>query len=357
MSALTMVLTPRRTDDTEPDASSTQLVGATAFATTCVELLGPSAAARATRMTVNAAAADRRPVLIIGEKGLSTINVARAIHERSESAARQVISLDCSAAPPRDSEGALFGCEPHWTPRKVSELEHVSADSLLARSQRDTIVLSHVTELGASAQSKLERILRDGEVTHGQMGDRQPLAVRVIAGVGAELDADLEAGRLRAGLHRRLAGHVIVVPPLRQRPSDVAVIASAVAQELGTARSDGRSLAGFTNMALTLLRACPWRENLSELRSLLRRVTPTGPGGLIQMEDLLAHVRLDAVAPPLEPNRTLRVAKRQFEREYVGAVLRRHGGTDGRRRAGAGHPADEPVSKGQTTRHRHRGHC
>ena len=82
---------------------------------------------------------------------------------------------------------------------------------------------------------------------------------------------------------------------------------------------------GFTPEALTLMRALPWRQNLSDLRDMIARLMTPGQAGDVQLEELLEHVRIEREAAPSVIHGTLRDARLQFEREYIRAVLEQHG--------------------------------
>jgi DNA-binding NtrC family response regulator len=197
--------------------------------------------------------------------------------------------------------------------------------SLLAEAEGGTLFLDHVSELPASAQERLARIVRDGEVRRAGSDRRAPLAVRVIGSSAPSIDLEVETGAFRADLLRRLTAVRIDVPPLRTRPEDMTAITRLLLREIEEAR--GLPPRQFTRAALGFLSALPWERNLDELRNVLRQVVASGPAGSVRVEDLLAHVRVERRLPARP--RSLREARRDFEREYIVAVVDHCGGRMG----------------------------
>ena len=312
-----MVMTPAQADtDTKgPDARSDSDAG-------CVVLLGTSPAVNQASVQVQQAASGRLPVLLLAEVGLDAPALAREIHRRGVRSNEPFLTVDCAGSTPDDLERQLFGAG--GGEGATDHLETLGPESPFLRAGSGTVFLANVVDLSAGAQRRLASVLRDGEAVVGPSESRQRLQVRVIAASGPDLGVELHEGRFRADLHRRLSGVVIEVPPLRSRAEDLPGIADAVARH--AAHAADCAFGGFTQTALTLLGACPWRGNLDELRGLLERVVTASSGGLIRIEDLLAHVRLDGQPPPVTPDGTLREAKRRFERDYILATLEHHEG-------------------------------
>lgn len=307
-----------------PLSSSVQLVETRPdSASECVELVGTSEAVRRLRALVEQASHADRAVLIVAEPGEEVAVVARLIHARSGRANAPFLALDSAAATPADIERELFGTATVRRSRRGNGLETASSHSLLTRAAGGGLLLQNVGELAASTQARLARALRDGEVRLAGTSRVVHMTARLLATSGPGLTADVEEGRFRPDLYRRLSGMRIDLPPLRHRREDIASIALHLAAEIGLAV--GRPIR-FTPMALTLLSACPWRGNIAELRALLERVAFGGTDDVIRLEDLLAQVRLDGGPAPVVPSGNLRDARRRFERDYIAAVLQQHGG-------------------------------
>jgi len=164
----------------------------------------------------------------------------------------------------------------------------------------------------------LARILRDREVSVGAR--RVTLRGRMIGDAPASVAVEVGEGHFRSDLFRRLSQICIAVPALRERPEDMPELAARIGAEL---RGGGEPPA-FTQAALTVLSAPAWPDNLDELRAVLDRVFHAAPTGSIRQEDVLAHLPIDGALSRIAPQISLREARRQFEREYIAAVLERH---------------------------------
>jgi two-component system nitrogen regulation response regulator NtrX len=123
----------------------------------------------------------------------------------------------------------------------------------------------------------------------------------------------------------------IRVPPLRRRSEDIPIIIEETIARC-SARS-GAAMKTFTHPAMTVMAALPWMGNVAELRDIVERLLATTRGGVIQLEDVLSHVRLESTSAPrpepgeiIPPGATLRVAREQFERDYIGLAIRQHQG-------------------------------
>lgn len=285
--------------------------GAASDAPIPVPLLGESDAARLARQALSLAEGRRTPVLVLAESGCRPRTIAEYLHARTRPGAA-LVTLDCGAAEPSDIGVRLFG-----TPaRRVAaqDLEAIGADAALLAAGAGTLFLEHVDELPASAQRRLARVLRDGEV---RLASGQPpivLPFRLVASTTMELETEVRDGRFRQDLLRRFAACRITLPALRQRAGDLAAIIERLVAETG------RAPRSFTQPAITVLAALPWAQNIDELGSVLEKVLE-GAGAIVTQEDVLAHApgfnRFDLTT-------SLREARRRFERDYIAAVLERH---------------------------------
>jgi two-component system response regulator HupR/HoxA len=196
----------------------------------------------------------------------------------------------------------------------------VSADSCIAAARGGTLFLQNVVELRASAQAKMARIARDGEVRI----DGAPLAtaIRLVASAPPEIDADVHAHRFRADLYRRLSALRIDLPPLRDRPDDVPALAVRLLEDACDA--EGRPQRSFTQTALALVGALTWPGNLAELRAAIERVVVDAHDEVIQVEHLLPALHLRRAPRAFVPTGNLREARLKFERDYIASVLQHY---------------------------------
>jgi two-component system nitrogen regulation response regulator NtrX len=228
------------------------------------------------------------------------------------------VAADCAAADPSVVETAVFGA------RRPAEhdLECIDAASAIARADGGTLFLANLTDLSAAAQARLARLVRDREVIIGSTP--VPLDLAVVASIADGSEDGADAVRLRRDLGRHFDRARIVVPPLRQRTEDIPLLVDQLLAAM--CRADGVSPPPVTHPAMTLLTAMPWKGNMVELRRAVARLASNAAGGVIQLEDVLTHVRFDGPATPPAPAGTLRDARQQFEREYIALVIRHHRG-------------------------------
>jgi DNA-binding NtrC family response regulator len=283
-----------------------------------LELVGTSAATTRSQKLVQRAATLDCGVLIVGEPGIDLYGVARELHLCGRKRSVPFVAVDCGAGPGFQLERRLFGTRAAIPP---ADLEAVSADSRVAAARGGTLFLQHVSELPAGAQTRVARILRDGEVRVG--AQRVAFDARVIAGAPPGLDEDLHEHRFRPELYRRLAGARIDLPPLRDRAEDVACLAERILAELCAAK--GAPPRRFTQPALALLAALNWPGNLAELRGVVSRVAAACAEPVIPIERIVPALQLKNAPPPFAPLGKLRDARLRFERDYIAAVLQHHG--------------------------------
>ena len=274
-------------------------------------LIGPSPAIAAARAALTAALAKRGPVLITAEPGCRAADIAGALHAQSD-ARQPFVSIDCGAGGSREIEQRLFG---RLLQRAASShLEWVTTDAAIVQVGSGTLYLDNVEELSGSTQRRLARVLRDNEVRLPR--SRRPVAAgfRLVASTSRDLEEECRTGRFRPDLLRRLAASRIAVPPLRQRVADIPQIIAALPLEPPIV---------VTPPAITVLISLPWPRNIDELLDMLRRLAESGSP--VQQEDVLAHLPVQHTLGRVDLTTSLREARRQFERDYIAAVLCKHG--------------------------------
>jgi DNA-binding NtrC family response regulator len=279
------------------------------------ELLGPSPRTVAAADLARRAARSHESTLVIAENGLSAERVAHAIHAAGSRSTGAFIAVDCGAGDAAAVTNEIFGS----AGERGLEVEAVAPSSALVRAEAGTLFLGNTGELPATAQLRLSRVLRDGEMRVGTA--TVPLRARLIAGAPVEIDRDVEDGRFRPELHRRLQRIRIEVPPLRDRADDLPEIVQALLENASTRTGARRALAPA---AITALCALPWPGNIDELGRMIDRLVERVPSPTIRQEDVLAELQF---APRRQSPRlaSLREARLAFEREYIAAVLQEHG--------------------------------
>lgn len=288
------------------------------------DLVGSSEAVRLARDRVAKAALRDGGVLLVADRGYDVEAIAREVHARGPGEGRPFETIDCALPDAAEVERALFGRAIAAGRRsaRAEALETLGPGARLAASRGGTLLLTSIPELPASAQARLARVLRDGEARiDGPGGWRTGrLALRVIATTRPPVEADVDDGRLRPELYRRLAAVRIDLPALAKRREDITTIARQIVREL--TETSGTAARPFTQAALALVAALPWEGNVEELRRAIEGLCRASAGPAIRVEDVLGEVRLDARHGVIGPQASLREARRQFEREYIAAVLR-----------------------------------
>jgi DNA-binding NtrC family response regulator len=229
-------------------------------------MVGDSDAIRDVGRLVNRLARVDSSVLIQGETGTGKEVIARAIHEVSPRRDHELVVVDCGSMPATLIASILFGHE---------KGAFTGADQRRAgafeRAQGGTVLLDEIGELPLEVQPTLLGVLERRAFT--RVGGAQPIAVdvRILAATHRDLRAEVNAGRFRADLYYRLAVARVILPPLRERPEDIApLIAHFVERLTGTAELG--PLAG----ALDALRAHPWSGNVRELRNVVETALVMG---------------------------------------------------------------------------------
>ncbi|MBX7101825.1 MAG: sigma 54-interacting transcriptional regulator [Myxococcaceae bacterium] len=261
-------------------------------------------------------------VVIQGETGTGKELVARAIHENSGRKKGPMVVLDCGAIPPNLIESELFGHEKGAFTGAVA-----SRPGAFERANGGTIFLDELGELRLDLQPKLLRVLENREVRRVGGNDVIEVDVRVIAATNRDLVKEIQSGQFREDLYFRLSVINIQLPPLRQRRDDIPHI---IRKELGDPEivaKHGRKR--FSPAALSMLMAYPWPGNIRELMNVLSHVLTFSDGEEIDVVHLPARVQGQQKEQPLPFNEHLsfKDAKEQllenFEREYIGQVLKR----------------------------------
>jgi len=256
-------------------------------------------------------------VLITGESGTGKELIARAIHLLSKRSDREFIPFNCSAVPAELVESILFG---H---RKGSFTGAVSENpGLIRAAENGTLFLDEIGDLPLSLQPKLLRFLQEGEVhTLGESAPRK-VNVRVIAATHKELEGLASQEIFRQDLYYRIAGLQIVVPPLRDRPEDTAVLISHFLTHY--ARRNDRLIAGITGDAIRALQAYSWPGNVRELAAEIERlVLYAEENNFIARSHI--HLRiLPANVDGQEGERSLEQLLDDYERRVITQSLKEH---------------------------------
>jgi two-component system response regulator HupR/HoxA len=204
-------------------------------------------------------------VLITGASGTGKELLARAIHHASSRAEKGFVVENCGALPDELLESELFGCK-----KGAFTGAYQDRIGLFEVADGGTIFLDEIGETSAAFQVKLLRVLQEGEIR--PLGAQRPrkVDVRVISATNRDLAADVEAGRFRRDLYYRLAAFPIHLPPLRERPMDIAPIAARILQDVN--RAFRRAVPGFAPATMQLMAGHCWPGNVRELQNEIQRM-------------------------------------------------------------------------------------
>jgi transcriptional regulator with GAF, ATPase, and Fis domain len=236
-------------------------------------------------------------VLLTGESGTGKELAARAIHLNSPRARRPFVAINCAALTESLLESELFGHERGAFTGAVTQKR-----GRLEIADGGTLFLDEVGELAPILQSKLLRVLQEREFE--RVGGTRPLNVdiRLISATNRNLGADVRATRFREDLYFRLNVVSIAMPPLRERPSDIPVLARHFLNRFGP--KAGRRINGISTMALTCLQTYDWPGNVRELENAIERAVVLGSSAEILPHDLPEQIAeaTAAVAGPEAPD-------------------------------------------------------
>ncbi|MEI7891476.1 MAG: sigma 54-interacting transcriptional regulator [Myxococcales bacterium] len=224
---------------------------------------------------VHQVAASDMSVLITGETGTGKEIIATAIHEWSPRHGRRLVALNCAALPETLLESELFGYERGAFSGAVS-----AKPGLIESAEGGTLFLDEIGECSPKAQAGLLRVLEVKRVSRLGSVHERAVDIRIVAATNRSLDNEVEAGRFRADLYFRLCGATLVVPPLRDRPLDLPVLARTFLQAACVRLARGPlPLAPST---LQRLSTHPWPGNVRELKNLVDYLAATVTDTLLE---------------------------------------------------------------------------
>ena len=281
-------------------------------------LIGESEAMLGLRTAIGRLARIPSPVLVLGESGTGKELVARELHRLSPRRDEAFVPVNCGAFSEGLVDSDLFGHDRGAFTGAVK-----ARRGAFERASAGTLFLDEIGELPGGVQARLLRVLEGGEVT--RLGGEDPILVgaRVVAATHRDLDAEVEKGSFREDLLYRLNIHVLRVPPLRERPGDVPLLAAHFASTL--APGLGLSARPLSDEAVAVLQSRQWvRNNVRELRNTVERMIIASDGAALEAGDLppdLAARGAQPGVPAGPPTGTFREQKAAAETGIVRAAL------------------------------------
>jgi DNA-binding NtrC family response regulator len=252
-------------------------------------IIGNAPAMQAVFKTVSQVAAARASVLITGESGTGKELIAAAIHQRSPRLKGPFVKLHCAALAESILESELFGHE-----RGAFTGAAGRRDGRFQQAHGGTLFLDEIGEISPAVQVKLLRFLQEHEFERVGGNETIRVDVRVVAATNRDLKAEVARGRFREDLYYRLNVIAIEMPSLRDRPSDVPLLATHFLRKY--TGENGKELEGFSDDVLARLSAYGWPGNVRELENVIERAVVLCAGSKITAAELPPHI-----APPLTP--------------------------------------------------------
>jgi two-component system NtrC family response regulator len=255
------------------------------------------------------------PVMLLGESGTGKEALAKAVHDLGPRAKQPFVAINCGAIPENLLESELFGHERGAFTGAVKQ-----TIGKIEGAHKGTLFLDEVGDLPHPLQVKLLRFLQDQIVE--RVGGRQKIQVdvRIVSATNANLEERITQGLFRGDLFYRMNALTIRIPPLRDRGTDVSLLASFFLNRFN--QEFGRNIRGFTEQANVALNAHDWPGNVRELENRLKRAVVMAESRQIDAADL------ELAAPEdLLPNLDIRAARLRAEREVIQVALARSNST------------------------------
>jgi len=271
------------------------------------EIIGQSSAITRVFKAVETVAPTDATVLIVGETGTGKELVARALHNLSPRRGQALVKVNCAALPAGLIESELFG---HEKGAFTGALTRRQGRFELAH--RGTLFLDEIGDLPLELQPKLLRVLQEGEFERVGSPETISVDVRVIAASNTNLEQAIQAGGVRADLYYRLSAFPILLPPLRERTEDIALLVRYLTHRYATRL--GKRIPSVPAPAMEALQAYAWPGNVRELENVIQRAVILTQGPHL---DLSGWLPTSGAGPGGRGIRTLE----ELEREHILAVL------------------------------------
>ena len=302
--------------------------------------VGRSEAAQAVMALVRRAAGYPSTVLLTGESGTGKELLARALHEGSPRSKGPFVPINCAAIPESLLESELFGHE-----RGAFTGAERTRPGLFERADGGTLLLDEIGDMPYTLQTRLLRVLEDGKVRRIGGREAKEVDVRVVAATAQDLDDAVQSGRFRDDLFYRLNVVRVRVPPLRERRTDIPLLAATLVRRAAERLS--RDVRSVSEAALEILSAHSWPGNVRELENVLERAVIVAAPGTRQID--VEHISLDGMplsaaqaaasgetgvvrllADDGESSLSVKLHSSQLERHLIVLALRRTDGHRGR---------------------------
>jgi len=276
------------------------------------ELIGNHQAMKNLWKEIMKIAPTNATILIYGESGTGKELIARAIHSHSLRAKEKFIQVNCAAIPEELIESELFGHEKGAftgaTERKAGKFELADGG---------TIFLDEVGDMSLKTQSKVLRVLEEGEVQKVGSSKINKVDVRIIAATNKDLKKEIKNGEFREDLYYRLNVVPLYSPALREKKEDVPILLDYFCQHY--VEENNFKPKRFSEDAVEAMMKYPWKGNVRELRNVVERLIITSDRDIIEKKDLPEQIRgeIQIYFPDIEKIKSLKEFRDLAEREFI----------------------------------------
>ncbi len=266
-------------------------------------------------------------VLILGETGVGKDVIAHLVHQRSPRRDNLMLKVDCGGISEALTESELFG----YVPGAFTGASSKGKAGYFEIANGSTIFLDEIGELPLSMQTRLLRVLQDGEIMRVGSTAPRKVDVRVIAATNRNLKDCVLAGTFRRDLYYRLNVASIQIPPLRERPEDIGLLAKVF---LAMYANKYHKNLHFMDMTLELLQGYSWPGNVRELQNLVHSMAITARGPAISPQELPAqisgHPQDESLFNDdiLTSEKSLREIMEEIEADFLLRAIERYGSVD-----------------------------
>jgi PAS domain S-box-containing protein len=238
-------------------------------------IIGDSPALKKILAQIEMVAPTNASVLILGESGTGKELVARGIHDRSPRKEAPLVRVNCASIPRELFESEFFG---HTRGAFTGAVKDRVGRFELANG--GTLFLDEIGEVPLELQSKLLRVLQEGQFERVGEERTRTVDVRIIAATNRDLETEVKAGKFRQDLYYRLSVFPIELPPLRERPEDIAMLAHHFLEQ--ASRKMGKTLSRLTQAHIRELEAYDWPGNVRELQNVIERAVIRAQSGHLE---------------------------------------------------------------------------
>ncbi len=285
------------------------------------QLIGQSEALLNIIKQIEKVAPTNSKVLITGESGTGKEIVARMIHLKSDRCNEAYIKINCAAIPAELIESELFGNEKGAFTGATDR-----RDGKFALADKGTLLLDEIGDMSLSTQTKVLRVLQEGEFERVGGNETIKTDVRIITATNKDLQRMVDEGTFREDLYFRLRVLPIHIPPLRERTEDIELLIKHYIKYF--CRENNKSVIEIDNAALTKLKEYQWPGNVRELKNMVERLVIMSEGNYITLNQLPPEISQPSfeVSKAFSQQKTLREVREKIEGDYIKYCLEKFDG-------------------------------